>query len=254
MEKVKEIFNNIIEKIKVIPKKYLIISGIAILVIALITTIFIINSNRITKLEEIKINEFSNKISNYIEEFDNVEDEGKYINFAIEYLYNTQNKTEYSIDEIITVINDTFNVKYIPEDIIEMGITPKMLEKGITIDSASSMLNYNSSKTRVDIANTPIQKYEQVKIKKINKEKFKVTYKKYIVENPYEILNYYNNQNITEDDKYNIDDISEYLKGNKKVSVIKDIINSDDIKNYGKENGTIELEFIIKDNKLVVNY
>lgn len=254
MEKVKEVFINIIDKIKLIPKKYLIIGGISVLLITLITTFIILNSNKITKLEEIKINEFSNKISNYIEEFENVDDDGKYINYAIEYLYNTQDKTEYSIEEIIDVINNTFNVKYIPEDIIELGITPKMLEKGITIDSSSSMLKYNSSKTRVDIANTPIYKYEKVSIKKINKEKFIVTFKKYVVQNPYEILNYYNNQNINADDKYNIEDVSEYLKGNRKISVIKDFINTEDIKNYGKENGTLELELIIKDNKLVINY
>lgn len=254
MGKVKEIFKTLISKIKLIPKKSVIIAVISILLIALIITLVIINSNKITNLEEIKINEFSNEISNYIEEFENIDDEGKYINYAIEYLYNTENKTEYSIDEITNVINETFNVKYVQEDIIELGITPKMLEKGITIDSSSNMLKYNITKTRVDIANTPINKYEKVSIKKVNKEKFIVTFKKYIIENPYEILNYYNNQNINEDDKYNIEDVSEYLKGNRKISVIKDFINIEDIKHYGKENGTLELELIIKDNKLVINY
>ena len=253
MGKVKEIFKTLISKIKLIPKKSVIIAVISILLIALIITLVIINSNKITNLEEIKINEFSNEISNYIEEFENIDDEGKYINYAIEYLYNTENKTEYSIDEITNVINETFNVKYVQEDIMEIGISPKMLDKGVTYESASNTFKYNAQKTRVDIASTPIKKYELTKIKKVNKEKFVITYNKYVVENPYEMLNYYNNQNIENDKEYDTTDISEYLKGNRKISVIKKSIVSKDINNYGKADGSIELEFIIKDNKLVLN-
>lgn len=255
MDKIKEFFINIIDKVKNMPKKNLIITGIIIVVfVALLITLIVINSNKLTKLEEIKINEFSDKISNHIEEFiENSDDEGKYINFAVEYLYNTTDKNEFSLEEVVTVINETFNVNYISEDIMEIGISPKMLDKGVTYESASNTFKYNAQKTRVDIASTPIKKYELTKIKKVNKEKFVITYNKYVVENPYEMLNYYNNQNIENDKEYDTTDISEYLKGNRKISVIKKSIVSKDINNYGKADGSIELEFIIKDNKLVLN-
>lgn len=246
MSKIKQILNN---------KKIVILCAI-ILVALLIVLGIIINNKRLTKLEKIKLEEASEKVSDYLEEILlNPDDEGKYISFAIEYLYNEQNKEEFEVEEILSVINDTFDVNYTEEDIFSIGISLQMLEKGIVFDSTSNLFKYKSNKTQVDIANTTIVKYQVKKIKKINKSKFEVTYDKYVVENPYEVLNYYNNYNIsrTEDEeKYDTSNIVKYLKGEKKIKVIKDVINEDNIEKVGKIDGSIKITYVIKDNKLKI--
>lgn len=242
----------IIDKLKNIPKKIYIVF-IAIIVLIVLTIMILSNLNKLTKLEEIKIEEFSNKIVNHIEEFMNTNDEGKYICYAIENLYNNSDKVEFTSKEVLEIINTTFNVNYTNETILDIGITPKMLDKGITYDVATSTYTYKSDKTRIDIANSKIIKYELTNIKKNGKDRFLITYKKYVIENPYDILNYYNNLNIEQDNNYDTTIISEYLKGNKKISELKNSIDNKDITNYGKYDSEISLELIIKDNTLVIN-
>ena len=110
---------------------------------------------------------------------------GKYINFAAEYLYNENNKEEFSLKDVLDVINDTFDINYGDEDLSKIGVSSRMLDKNIVYDNTSSLFKYKQNKTQIDIANTPIIKYELKKIKKISKKKFEVTLEKYVVENPY---------------------------------------------------------------------
>ena len=82
--------------------------------------------------------------------------------------------------------------------------------------------------------------------------KYKV-YDKYVVENPYEVLNYYEDLNLKkEKDRYDTTDIVEYLKGNKKIGVIKDAINEKNIDKFGKIDGNISVTFIVKNNKVLI--
>ena len=137
-----------------------------------------------------------------------------------------------------------------------------MLNKGIVFDSANNQFKYNINNTRLDIANKKIIKYELKKIKKINKNKFKVIYDKYLVENPYDIYNYYNEKNISKNEiseitqgELNKDDLSlitDYLKGEEKLSKIKNMINKNNIKNFGKIDGEISIIYVIKNEKLVI--
>ncbi len=137
-----------------------------------------------------------------------------------------------------------------------------MLEKGITFDSSTKVFKYASKATRLDIANKAIVKYHLKDIKKQSKDKFKVTYEKYIVENPYDIFNYFNNNNIAKNDideitkgdtdKKELTDITEYLKGNRKISVVKDLIDEDNIDKFGKIDGEVSVLYVIKNKKLVI--
>ena len=96
--------------------------------------LIIINARRLTKLEKLKINEFSNQFVNYIDEVYDGEDKGKYINFAIEYLYNEKDKKSFSEEEVVNVINNNFNIKYTVDKLRKIGITESMANKGITFD------------------------------------------------------------------------------------------------------------------------
>ena len=226
-----------------------------IVVLALVT--FILNLKKITKLERVKIEEKSDEVSDYFNEItENKDDNGRYINFAIEYLYNTKDKEVYSVDEVKDVINSTFDLEYTDETIGEIGISQAMQGKGIVFDNSTGTFKYSNTRTITDIANDKIFYFKIDKIKKINKSKFKVTYKKFVVEEPYEILNYYNNYNIehydNKDEQFDTSKIVNYLKGKEKVGAVKQIIREENAKNFGKEDGKINVTYVIKNKKLLI--
>ena len=246
MSKIKGILNN----------KIVLASIISVVVIIIIVIGLWMNSKRLTNLEKIKIEETCNKISNYLDEVYMFDDDArKYIDFAAEYLYNQENKEEFSLNDVLNIINDTFDIDYSEEDFAKVGISSRMLDKNIIYDNTSNSFKYKQNKTKADIANTLIVKYELKKMKKINKKKFEVTLDKYVVENPYEVLNYFNDYNMKQEDsskRFNTDDIVKYLKGKENVKVIKDLINKDNIEKFGKIDGSIKITFVIKDNKLKI--
>ena len=226
-----------------------IVAIIAIVGILLLLNYFI--NTRLSNLEKVKINEFTDNIGNYLDEIYDYEDEGKYINFAVEYLYNNSDDDTFEMDEVIDVINNYFDVDVSTDNVIDIGITDRMLSKGISYNSSDGTFKYNNSYTRLDIANMPIIKYEVKSIKKNSKNKFTIVFEKLIVENPYDILNYYNDSNSK---KEITDEIFSYLKGEAKVSSIKKYVNKEHIKDMnGKVDDEIKINLIIKNDKLLVS-
>lgn len=239
------------EKIKnILKQKYILIYLSLLFLLIIFIIIMIINSKKVTDLEKAKIIEMSSQVENYLDEIIDTGDEGKYVNFAIEYLYNNTDKKEYSIEEIIDVINKYFDISYTEDKLLEIGISEKMLNKGIVYNSGNKTFKYNYSKTGNDIADTPLVKYSVNKIKKINSSKFIVVYDKYVVEKPYEVLNYYNNN---EDIKYDTGLIKSYLKGEGKIKDIKNAIDKDNIKTVGKIDGSKKVTYNIKKDKLLIS-
>ena len=240
---------------KILGNEKIIIPFIVVIVVAILILI-LLSMNKITKLEQIKIEEKSAEISNYFDELTESDDDGKYLNFAIEYLYNTQNDNLININDIVKVINSNFDLDYNKEKIVEFGITSSMHEKGISYDTASESFVYSNSKTISDIASTKIYYFKINKISKVSKNKFKVVYDKFVVENPYEIYNYYNNNNVENfDDKEKQVDTSiivGYLKGTEKVGAVKDIIRDENNTKFGSEDGKVTITYIIKNDKLIV--
>lgn len=239
-------------------KKLIFISlGVLLAVVVAVIIIILVNKNKLTDLEKVKIKEASSKVENYLDEIVLHEDnEGKYINYAIEYLYNETDDKEYSMESIIETINTSFNIEYKEEDVAKAGITKEMVDKGIVYDSTNNTFKYNVTKTPADVANTPIIKYGIKKIKKKSNSKFEVTYEKYVVENPNEIYNYYNNENNKNTDgerKYDTKEIVAYLKGEEKIGKIKKTITKDTISNYGKIEKGPKVTYILKDDKLVID-
>ena len=232
-------------------------TGLGVLILVIIA-FFIVNAKMITKLEKIKIEEKSSEVSDYFSEItENKDDEGKYINFAIEYLYNTKDKEAFSFDEVKEAVNSNFNLNYTDQTLNDIGITPSMQGKGIVYDNSTGKYKYSNTRTIQDIANDKIYYFKIDKIKKVNKNKFKVIYNEYVVENPYDILNYYNDYNIKnyedKDKQYDTSKITNYLKGNEKVGEVKKIIREEKDKIFGSKKGKITVTYVIKDKKLLID-
>ena len=221
----------------------------------IISLIFILVYNfKLTNLERVKIEEFDKRTSNYMEDYAESDDKGKYIIYAIDYLSDVKDKNEFAVSEIVDVINNTFNEEIDEKKIYNIGITSEMLDKGIVLDDKNKKFIINNKKSRQDIANQKVVKYQLVDISKKNRNKFVLTYEKYIVEDPYTALNYYNNS----DKKNYNEDISKvitaYLKGDTNIYKFKNIINKDNIKEFGKIDGKKEVTLIVNSkDKLTID-
>lgn len=240
-----------------IKKNILIILG-AILLFTLL--ILLIVNKPISPLEKIKLEEVSNDITNYFFEIDNIDNTeiDKYINYAFSYNLNENDKKSISIDEMYNIINSKFKVNLKKEDIESIGITPSMALKGIMFNNDTSEFYINDSKkSYAEIASTKIYKYDIKKIKKISNKKYSIIYDKYIIENPYEVLNYYNELSNDEKNKDKYLDIankiSSYLKGDGTLKDIIPYIDKDVLKKCGKREKKIKITFIVKDGNLMVN-
>ena len=171
-----------------------------------------------------------------------------YVMFALDYLKQEKNNSTFTMYEVRDVINDFFNINFDNDKLNMIGITPYMVERGVTFDTSTLSYTYNKTYTRVDINEMPIVKYEVEKISKKNKSKYVVTYNKYKVTKPYNIYNYYLDKNSKED----VDAISKYLKGEGTVKKVKDLINKDNIDQLGTKEGKLVITYKLIDNKLKI--
>lgn len=243
--------NNVIDFFK--SKKGIIISCCTLFVIIITILCIILNSNKVTKLEKIKIEEYTNKYFDYIDTvllYPNNEE--RYLNFALTYLVENNDKTVFTNEEVIDFINDTFSLNYTDKDITKIVLVEGKLKSSYKYDKKKKEFTYVGSVSRKDIAETTISEYEITKIKKKSNNKFVVTFNKYTVENPYLIYNYYNELNSKKDEKEDLTDLTEYLKGNRKVSDIKKYISKNNIEKFGKIKKNVKITFIIKNDKLTI--
>lgn len=239
-----------------IKKNILIILGTILLFTLLI--LLIVNKS-ISPLEKIKLEEVSNDTTNYFFEVDNVDNTeiDKYINYAFSYNLNENDKKSISIDDIYNIINSKFKIDFKKEDIASIGITPSMALKGLMFNNDTSEFYINDSKkSYAEIASTKIYKYNIKKIKKISNKKYLIIYDKYVIENPYEVLNYYNELSNDEKNKDKYLDIankiSSYLKGESTLKSIIPYINKDVIKKCGKREKTVKITYVIDKNSLLI--
>jgi len=234
---------------KRIDKRFLLI--IPVLIIGGLIFAFIMLSNRLTKLEDIKVKEISNKIVPYIGEIINQgEEDGNYISFGLDYLYNVEKKSTFTIDEILNVVNTYFDKNYTKEDASRIGLTSYLMNRGVLYDSADNTYTYKYNKTRADIAEIPLVKYEINKIKKVNDDKFLVTYDKYEITNPYSLLNYYTEKESPDSEASKA--ISAYLKTESSVTTILKYINGEVIDKIGKKGEQLKIEYSIVNEELKI--
>ena len=228
------------------------VSILSLLVILLV----IFNSKKVSTLERLKITEYSDQTINYVNNIIDSEDKGRYIVFSIDYIYNNENINSISFDKVIDTINKTFNLKYDKNTLNEIGITEEMAKNGISLLD-DNKYNYNNKKTKLDIANTEILYLKMNKIAKKNKKTFYVTYDRYRVESPYEILNYYNDYNVNAslDNKETIDTslITNYLDGKGKIKDIISFIDENNIDKFSKKIGSIKVTYKTDGDKLYID-
>ncbi len=271
----KEFFNKTIAKIKSIcNKEYLknnigvvVISGIVFIILVGII-VYLLIARSVSKIEENKIKQKSEELVNYIEDISlsKSKEIDKYIIFALDYSYNVNSKDKMTCNEISSFLSENFSKKISTEDIKNIGVTPNMLERNITYNNTDDSYKLNNpNKDAKTIAETEIVYYKLEKIRKFNKKKYVVTYRKYIIEDPYKMLNYYLESNLDnpdndkkkkEKDKEIIDPtiIRNYLMGSGKISDIKHFIkdHESDLKKYAKKKGTLKITYLAKDNDSLV--
>ena len=171
-------------------KKIITISIIsAVVLISVITSVILLSSKskNLTDLEESIIKDVSNKTMLYMETVEGYtkEDGDVYIAYALMYSYNENDKATLTIDEIESIVKEVFNVKLDKEKLTSGVMTPVLSDNFITYDNEKEEYTINvSEKSYTDIATTeiPVYVYESASKKK---DKFIVTYKKYVVSNPY---------------------------------------------------------------------
>lgn len=237
---------------------------VGILLLFIIVAIFIImlakKEEKITETEELKLKEVSNDVMNYIEVIENSEskDIDRYIIYALYYNFNEKDNNTMTTKEIVNNIKDKFTIAISEEEIIELGITPEMLDKNITYDHVEDKFTLNEIKqSYASIAKTEIVKYNLVSMEK-KKNEYTLIYDKYIVSNPYEILNYYidkNNETFEEENakSYDVSEITAYLQGKEKVGVIKKYIVEDNLSSVADKQGSIKVVYVLKDDKLLID-
>lgn len=232
-------------------KKIIILIGVILLIGIIITISIVFNKqkNKITDLEQIKINEINDDIIDYIEYIEENSDIDKYILFSLKYSSDKNDKYSLTLKEMKEIIENKFNKSFTEEILEKNGISPLLMENDIGYDyDSQTYFIYKIKKSYAEIANTKIIKYIQKDIVKKNNQ-FIVTYNKYVIDNPYDILNYYSS-NEPETDTI---EISKYLKGEEKIGTIKKYLNENNVSKIGKKQKDITITYIIKDNKILID-
>lgn len=252
MKRLKEFFTNRKKEQEKYKNKIMIICVGVLLLVILLTLIINSSKNNINKLEKIKIEEVSNDIMSFMEEIEDVDSKevDKYISYALEYSYNFNDKNELTVKEIKDLIESKFTIKLKEKDIKDIGITPLLLDKNIYHNPEENKYSIDKSNiTQPMIAKIPITTYEIDTIER-KKDKYIITYDKYVVSNPYEVLNYYNDNNI---DSKQSKKIMDYLTCKGKITSVKEAINKDNITKVGKIKESVIVTYILKKDKLLVD-
>ncbi len=221
---------------------------ISVIIIVLLLIFLIIGKYRLSPLEELAITKYSNEMMPYMDILEKDETD-YYVCYALVYYDNVYNQQELSIKEIVDFINDHFSKKVTKKQIQSLGITPYMIDKHITynIQNDKYVITTNGL-SYSDIAKTKIVKYSMDKIKKRSKDTYQVSYQQYVIKNPYEILNYYQDKK----DNLAVKNINNYLIGNGNRKSIEEFLDSKNIGKFGKYVGTVKIKYNISDNSILI--
>lgn len=231
----------------------------SVLLVAFIVTI-IIFSHHLNDLELAQIRSTSDDVMTYIEQITDSENEenDRYIAYALTYAQNENNVTELTAEEIKTITQNHFNIELTVEDINNIGVTPYLFDKQIYHQAEDNKYLINTeSMTQAQIARIPITKYIIQDIQKSGNN-YIVEYQKYIVDNPYEILNYYakRKEQASQDGVEYHDDsdlIAAYLTGKGKIKDIKKFVTSENVEQIARKENKLKVTYIVKNDKLLVD-
>lgn len=278
--KLKKKISNIIKKIpnlKSLINKYtdkdflhenirVVILGIlGIIFLIAIFTYFCISKN-LSKIEEEKIKTESIEYSNYLEDIKDIKKNNldKYIIYTLDYSKYVNEQNKMTSKEIKDFLETNLNKKVEEKDIKDFGVNNNMLDKNITYNSIEDSYIMNDTEIdRKSLENIPITYYKIKKIRKINKKKYIIKYDKYIIDNPYELINFYLERNrkiIEKDNKESVDEIDLTLIRNYLTTGnIKDIkhflnMNDKELSSYSKVKGHAKVTYLVNDQNDFVIY
>lgn len=229
---------------------------IAILVILAITIpvviVYLYSTKNISSIERSALEKKSDEVIHYLDYLDNGEKltNDNYILFSLSYSLYTNGKPKMTSTEIAEDIKSRFNVNISAEDVKNNGISPLLLDANITYNTTNDTYEMNATTTDVPkIAKTPVNYYLVKKVSKMNKKKYNIVYQKYVIDNPFNVLNYYIDQNAkTDNNTTDINPYRNYLTGSDSVIRFKEAIIKDDLKNYAKEDTKVKITYIVDDD------
>ena len=233
-----------------------VISLIGVGIVALVVIIiFLFMSKNISQIERNTIMDKSTVYSYYLEY---AEDKKKgtddYIIFALKYSTINNHKSGLSSAELSKLISEIFNVKIDEDTIRKNGISEKMLKENIMYSPSDDV--YDMITPKVDpktIAETQVSYYKFKKLSRINSKKYSIVYQKYIIEDPYKVLNYYIDKNAQSEKIYDIAPYRNYLVGSDSLIRFKQSIIPEDITNYAKKDKKYKVTYIVDGDKVLID-
>lgn len=230
-----------------IPKLAIAIGIVLVLAIASIIIVKSIPTEfPLSELESVALTEKTEKAINYLEEIDTGDEDNssldRYVAFALEYNYNENDKTEISVKDIKTLLESIFAAEFKEEDINNVGISPRLLDKNVTHDPVGQVYSIKPQTDKRIIADIPVTKYIQTK-SFTNKDKttYTVVYDKYTAKSPYDVIPHANGEGV-----------KDYLEGKGKIKSLKNVINKDNASEIVKPAKQTTIEYILKDGKILI--
>ena len=233
-----------------------IISLIGVGIVSLvIIVVFLVLSRNISQIERNTIMDKSKVYSYYLEYAENKKKgTDDYIIFALKYSTINNHKSGLTSAELSNLISEIFNVNIDEDTIRKNGVSEKMVNENIMYSPSDDMYDYITPKLDPKtIAETQVSYYQFKKLTRINSKKYSVVYQKYIIEDPYKVLNYYLDKNNQSDRIYDIAPYRNYLVGSDSIVRFKESIIPEDISNYAKKDKKYKVTYVVKDDKVLID-
>lgn len=230
------------------------------LVILILLISLIISKKSITPLEELTMKNYSEEIVSNLDVIDHKNNKlDRYVIYTLKYYKSNKNIDSLTVSEINNFIKSHFNIKTSKKKIEKLGITPTMVEERVTfIPEEDKYKLVTNELSYAEIAKEKIVKYNYKKVVKVSNNKYKVTYSKYVVKDPYKVLNYYmdlNNKNNSKkkNKTYDTSKIEGYLKGKNTKEEFTKYITEKNISKVGKIKEDVVVTYIVDNQDILID-
>ena len=262
IKRVKSFFKHVDSKMKTTEKKDKprLKSGVSAILIILaiiipVIIVYLFSTKNISSLEKRALMEKSDEVIHYLDYLDvDKLTNDNYILFSLSYSLYNNGKAKLSSTQIAEDINNRFNVKVSAEDVKNNGISPLLLDANITYNTTNDVYELNAKTVDVTkIAKTPVNYYMVKKVSKINKKKYDIVYQKYVIDDPFKVLNHYIDQNAQTENYTDINPYRNYVSGSDSVIRFKEAIIKDDINAFARLDSKIKVTFVVEDDKILID-
>jgi hypothetical protein len=236
---------------KVIFNKITALFLIIILAVFLITQ-FIKGQGIINETERIALDDFNNRIMPYIEEVDydneksDSDQDANYLIYALEYTFGETGKAEISTEEARMLIKDIFDYDFNTDKYEQGVIAPRLMNKYVHFNQEKAVYVYDRSFIDKKLTSvTPIYKYVEKNAHKSG-SKYVVTYEKYRIKSPYDILD------CAAKNDTPIENFDKYINGEASSVSLKRATTNDCLKEIGEKTKEVTITYTAKNGHLTV--